>query len=166
MDKKSKTVLFLSLSVLALLALFLLLKTTRWGWGYQEEITLSVIPQGMDVPTEEVVLKADGKMIFPLSPSRTTNFQGSFCIDGLCDYDSLGIYFLRWGEYGTGYGVFSDFPGQEEYLDFIFYFDDLGEKLVFVGPDDQEEDRTLYVVGVDTREEAQNMIFFQNHISN
>ena len=168
MDKKSKTVLFLSLLVLSLLALFLLLKTTRWGWGYQEEITLSVIPQGMDVPTEEVVLKADGKMIFPLSPSRITNFQGSFCIDGLCTYDSLGIYFLRWGEYGTGYGCFPAFVGEvEEYpIDALFYFDDFGEKLVFLSSEAQEEGRTLYVVGVDTREEAQNMIFYQNHISN
>ena len=162
MDKKAKTVLFLSLSVHVLLALFLLLKTTRWGWGYHEELTLSVIPEGADTPTGEVVLKVDGNMIYPLHPSRTTNFQGSFCIDGLCAYDSLGIYFFRWREYGTGYGVFSDFLGQEECLDCIFYFDDFGEKLVFVGPDDHEEGRTLYVAGVDNREEAQNMIFIQN----
>ncbi|MBR4865654.1 MAG: hypothetical protein IKU11_03130, partial [Clostridia bacterium] len=109
MIKSAKKVLIVSLLVISLLVLFLLMKTFFWGWSFEKEITLSVIPAGMDSPTEEVILKADGKMIYPPFPSRTTNFQGSFCIDGLCDYDSLGIYFFRWGEYGTGYAVFSDF---------------------------------------------------------
>lgn len=164
MIKSAKRVLIVSLLVISLLVLFLLMKTFFWGWSFEKEITLSVIPAGMDSPTEEVTLKADGKMIYPPFPSRPTNFQGSFCIDGLCTYDSLGIYFLRLGEYGTGYGCFPSFVGEvEEYpIDALFYFDDFGEKLVFLSSEDQEEGRTLYVVGVYNREEAQNMIFFQN----
>lgn len=167
MNKKAKTILLLSLSVLALFVLFLLLKTFFWGWTYEKEITLSVIPAGMDSPTEEVVLKLDGKMIYPPFPSRPTNYQGSFCIDGLCLYDSLGIYFLRWGEYGTGYGSIPAFLGEdEEYpFDCIFYFDNFGEKLVLVGSDYHEGNGTLYVSGVDNRKAADAMVFLKasNH---